>query len=255
MLFMAWMGQPYRPTLGIDLLGNGENSAGRVVKIFRDICRLDVEPDGLMFDPSSVKASPIRQDQEYRGQRVTLIGFLGKARIRVQADIGFGDVVIPRARKIKYPTILDFPGPRIRAYPRETVIAEKLQAMVMLGIANSRMKDFYDLYMLARNFAFDGATLSQAIRATFKRRKTNIPVEIPLSLTEEFDRGGTKSIQWNAFARKNNLKQDLPEFPTVVTQLRSFLLPPLRAASGRSPAPRNWSPEHHWTFRKSVAKE
>jgi predicted nucleotidyltransferase component of viral defense system len=195
MLFMAWTGQSYRPTVDMDLLSHGEASSERLVGVFRDVCVLEVDPDGLEFNAKSVKAAAIREEQEYQGQRVTLTASLGKSRIYVQVDVGFGDVVTPRARLIRFPTLLDFPAPRIRAYPRETVVAEKLQAIVVLGIANSRMKDFYDLYVLARDFAFDGATLTAAIKATFKRRKTEIPHETPLALTEEFGRDDLKSVQ------------------------------------------------------------
>jgi len=198
MLFMAWTGQAYRPTVDMDFLSHGVASNERLTGVFRNVCAVEVEPDGLEFDGNSVKASPIREEQEYQGQRVTLTAFLGKARISIRVDVGFGDVVTPKARMLVYPTLLDFPAPRIRAYPRETVVAEKLQAMVVLGIANSRMKDFYDLYVLARDFAFDGATVTRAIKATFKRRKTEIPHATPLSLTEEFGCDGTKSIQGKA---------------------------------------------------------
>jgi len=194
MLFMAWTGQSYRPTVDMDLLSRGVASSERLVEVFRDVCVLEVEPDGLEFDAKRVKATPIREEQEYQGQRVTLTATLGKSRISVQVDVGFGDVVTPRARLIRFPMLLDFPAPRIRAYPRQTVVAEKLQAIVVLGIANSRMKDFYDLYVLARDFAFDGATLTAAIKATFKRRKTEIPNGTPLALTEEFGRDDLKSV-------------------------------------------------------------
>jgi len=177
MLFMVWTGKTYRPTLDMDFLGQGDDSSERLAEVFRKVCGVDVEPDGLVFDVDTVASAPIREEQEYQGQRVTLIAFLGKARIPIQVDVGFGDVVTPKAKKIRYPTLLDFPAPSIRACPRETVVAEKFQAMVMLGIANSRMKDFYDLYVLARDFSFDGNTLVRAIKATFKRRKEISPVD------------------------------------------------------------------------------
>ncbi len=164
--------------------------------------------------PSNIAAS-VRQ-------RVGLMAFLGKARIPIQVDVGFGDVVTPRAKKISYPTILNFPPPIIRAYPRETVIAEKLQSMVMLGIANSRMKDFYDLYVLARDFTFDGSTLTRAIEATFKRRKTEVPLEAPLALTEEFGSDELKSVQWKAFIGKIGLEQEMPELTEVLSEIHGF---------------------------------
>jgi predicted nucleotidyltransferase component of viral defense system len=255
MLFMAWTGQSYRPTVDMDFIGYGEESSERLAGVFRHVCDVEVEPDGLEFNPNSVKAAPIREEKEYQGQRITLTAFLGKARIPIQVDVGFGDVVTPKARIISYPTLLDFPVPRIRACPRETVVAEKLQAMVILGIANSRMKDFYDLYVLARDFAFDGAILTRAIQATFKRRHTEIPREPPLALTEEFGRDDTKSVQWEGFIRKGGLEQGVPELPDILLHLREFLLPPLKAASGTAPVPKNWSAGGSWVFAKSEIGE
>ena len=251
MLFMAWTGQSYRPTVDMDLLSHGVASGERLVGVFRDVCVLEVEPDGLEFDAKSVKATPIREEQAYQGQRVTLTATLGKSRISVQVDVGFGDVVTPRARLIRFPTLLDFPAPRIRAYPRETVVAEKLQAIVVLGIANSRMKDFYDLYVLARDFAFDGATLTAAIKATFKRRKTEIPHETPLALKEEFGQDDLKSVQWKAFVRKAGFQKDVPELQKVLLDLRKFLLLPLKAASEQDQIPKSWSAGGPWVHAKS----
>jgi predicted nucleotidyltransferase component of viral defense system len=255
MLFMAWTGQLHRPTVDMDLLSHGIASSERLVGVFRNVCAVEVEPDGLEFDANSVKAAPIREEQEYQGQRVTLTAFLGKARISIQVDVGFGDVVTPRARVINFPTLLDFPAPRIRACPRETVVAEKLQAMVVLGIANSRMKDFYDLYVLARDFSFDGATLTRAIKATFKRRKTRIPHETPLALTDEFGYDDTKSIQWNAFVRKGGFRKGVPKLPDVLWHLREFLLPPLEAASGQAHVPKNWNAGGPWASAKSETED
>ena len=195
-----------------------------------------------------MKAAPIREGQEYRGQRVTLVAFLGKARIPVQVDIGFGDVITPNAEVIAYPTLLAFPGPRIRACPRETVIAEKLHAIVVLGIANSRMKDFYDLYVLAREFSFDGAILTRAIKATFERRDTEIPTKTPLGLTKEFGHDSTKAVQWNAFIRKGGLEQSVPDLLEVLSQLQGFLLPSLKAASGQDRSPKYWDAGGPWVF-------
>ncbi len=247
MLFLVWTGKSYRPTVDMDLLGRGEGSIERLAEVFQNICNNDVVPDGLVFEADTVFVSPIREAQEYQGHRVTLTGFLGKARIPVQADVGFGDVVTPRAKKIRYPTLLDFPALNIRAYPRETVVAEKFQAMVVLGIANSRMKDFFDLYVLARDFTFDGNTLVRATKATFKRRKTDIPIEPPLALTDEFGHDDVKSVQWNAFVRKSGLEEGVPALPEVLSCLRDFLLLPMNAASGNGSAPGNWGKGGHWS--------
>ncbi|MBE9582343.1 MAG: nucleotidyl transferase AbiEii/AbiGii toxin family protein [Proteobacteria bacterium] len=252
MLFMAWTGRSHRPTVDIDFLGHGENSDKRLVQIFRAVCGVEVEDDGLIFDPDTIKVAPIREGQEYQGQRVMLTAFLGKARIPLQVDVGFGDVVTPEPRIIIYPTLLDFPAPRIRSYPHETVIAEKLQTVVVRGIANSRMKDFYDLYVLARDFAFDGETLTRAIGATFSRRRTEIPQEPPLALTEEFARDDVKSVQWTAFVRKSGIEQDVPQLLEVLSHLRQFLFPLLRATSGQAYVPKYWSPGGPWVFAESV---
>ncbi len=175
MLFALWMESDHRPTRDLDLLGFGEASNERLTGIFHELCDVDVEPDGLTFDAGSVRVAEIREGQAYQGQRVKLIGLLGTARVPVQIDVGFGDVVTPTAKEIDYPTLLDLPAPRIRAYPPETVVAEKLQAMVALGVQNSRMRDFYDLRIIARQFSFEGATLVAAVTATFYRRLTDIP--------------------------------------------------------------------------------
>jgi hypothetical protein len=247
MLFTVWTGQAHRPTVDMDLLGRGDDSSEGLAEVFRKVCGANVEPDGLVFGVDTVAVTPIREAQEYQGRRVTLTAFLGKARIPVRVDVGFGDVVTPKARRISYPTLLDFPAPSIRACPRETVVAEKSQAMVMLGIANSRMKDFYDLYVLARHFAFDGRVLVRAIRATFRRRNTPLPVAPPLALTDEFARDEAKSVQWNAFIRKSGLEEGAPEFAELLSHLREFLLPPMRAASERAPIPANWAKGGPWS--------
>jgi predicted nucleotidyltransferase component of viral defense system len=247
MLFVVWTGQAYRPTVDMDFLGHGDDSSERLAEVFRSVCSTDVEPDGLVFDADTVAVTPIREQQEYHGQRITLTAFLGKARIPVQVDVGFGDVVTPRAKKIVYPTLLDFPNPSIRACPRETIVAEKFQAMVMLGIANSRMKDFYDLYVLARDFTFQGNTLVRAIKATFKRRKTEIPIEPPLALTDEFGRDEVKSVQWKAFVRKGGPEDGIPGLPEVLSHLRAFLLLPMKAASGHGPVPTIWANGGPWS--------
>lgn len=148
--------------------------------------------DGLEFDPTSVRGEEIRSPDEYDGVRIKLVGRLAGARIPLQVDIGFGDAVVPAPETIEYPSLLDLPAPRLRAYPREVVVAEKLQALVELGIANTRMKDFYDLWMLAGLFEFEGDRLARAIAATFERRRTPIPAEAPLALTSEFHADASK---------------------------------------------------------------
>jgi hypothetical protein len=247
MLFAAWSGEAHRPTVDLDLLGYGEDSAERMEDVFRQVCRIDFHGDGLAFDADSIRVTPIREELEYKGQRVNLVAYLLKARIPVQVDIGFGDVVTPQAQMIDYPTMLQLPSPRICAYPRETVVAEKFQAMVGLGMLNSRMKDFYDLYMLSARFAFHGPLLAGAIKATFTRRRTQIPFSVPLALTNEFGNDATKNTQWKAFVRKGNIGSTAPGFLDVLLQLREFLLPAMLAAADGRTCPRQWKPSGPWT--------
>jgi hypothetical protein len=223
MLFALWTGQPHRATRDIDFLGSGEESIPRFEGLFRELCALKTVDDGLLLDPKTVRGSLIREDQIYGGVRVELLARLGAARVSIQVDVGFGDAV--NAQVVTFPSILDLPAPRLRAYPRESVIAEKFQAMVTLGMANSRMKDFYDVWMLSRSFDFDGLTLTKAITATFKRRKTELPKEAPMALTTVFSTDIGKQIQWKAFINKSGITNESISLENVVADLRQFLLP------------------------------
>jgi predicted nucleotidyltransferase component of viral defense system len=240
MLMAIWLGQSHRPTRDLDLLGFGESSEEALTKIFEGICRVEVERDGLAFDPSSIAIEEIRGDQEYSGRRVKLIAKLGSARIRIQVDVGFGDVVTPKAKPVEYPVLLDFPAPRIQAYPKETLIAEKLQAMVALGMANSRMKDYYDIYVLSQTFSFDGHDLVNAITATFERRDTPIPGDIPLALSGEFAMSKDKVSQWKGFMNRSGLADLDVDLARVISELRGFLLEPLQAAASGHPFKHKW---------------
>jgi hypothetical protein len=231
MLLNVWMDRSHRPTRDLDFAGYGEASPERLITIFREICEVEVEEDGLQYDTESIQVNEIRENQQYQGQRVRLMAYLEAARIPVQIDIGFGDVVSPEAEEISYPTLLDSPVLRILAYPPETVISEKLQAMVALGMLNSRMKDFYDLRMIAKLFTFDGSKLVEAIRATFNRRKTEIPEFAPVALTEEFSADRDKVTQWKAFLTRSGLENTALDLPQIIEELRLFLIPPFQAAT------------------------
>ena len=226
MLFQIWSGQMHRPTRDLDLLGHGTPSPLEFEQLFRD---LSVENDGMKFQAETVQAEQMKEDEEYQGIRLKLQANLGSARISIQVDIGFGDAVTPAPNEITYPTILDFPAPTLKAYPRETVVAEKYQAMVMLGIANSRMKDFFDLWILARQFDFSGPVLCSAIRATFDRRQTPLPLDSPLAFTTEFTRDRQKQTQWQAFIRKSKLDADGLDLSAIADSLQRFLMPPTLA--------------------------
>jgi predicted nucleotidyltransferase component of viral defense system len=195
MLFQLWTGTSHRPTRDLDLLSAGAPAVPRLEEVFRQVCGEQVEEDGLRFLATSIKGEQIKEQDEYQGIRIRGEAKLGNAKIPLQIDIGFGDTITPGPLEIEYPTLLDFPAPKLLAYNRETVIAEKFQAMVNLGMANSRMKDFFDVWSLARTFAFDGQPLSAAIAATFQRRKTDLPAEMPLALSEEFADDRTKQTQ------------------------------------------------------------
>ncbi|MFO0893024.1 MAG: nucleotidyl transferase AbiEii/AbiGii toxin family protein [Isosphaeraceae bacterium] len=248
LLFALWTGRMLRPTRDVDLLGHGPPDAGDLVAIFREACGLDAGPDdGLRFHADSVAAGPIRADQEYEGVRVRLRVTLGRARIDLQVDVGFGDAVTPPAEYVEFPPLLDFPAPRIRAYPRETVVAEKYQAMVQLGVANSRMKDFFDVWVMAREFAFDGVSLSDAIRATFERRRTAVPGRPPLALTPGFGEDPAKGRQWQAFASRSGAAASLPSLADVVEDLARFLMPPSQAVAAGTEFPGRWEAGGPWS--------
>ncbi|MBN1773514.1 MAG: nucleotidyl transferase AbiEii/AbiGii toxin family protein [Deltaproteobacteria bacterium] len=246
MLFAVWTGEMHRATWDVDLLGRGEPEPGRIARLFAGVCRVPVVEDGLVFDAGSVRAERIREDLPYQGLRVRLAGRLGAARIQLQIDVGFGDAVRPPPRKLPLPTLLDLPAPALKSYPREAVVAEKLNAMVTLGMANSRMKDFYDLWVLAMGFPFDGRATADAVRATFKRRRTPLPADEPLALTDVFAGDSTKQVQWKAFVRRGRLRPDDPGLPAVIDALRGFLLPPIRTLAAGDAFDAAWAPGGPW---------
>jgi hypothetical protein len=245
MLFHLWTNQTYRPTRDIDFLTHGDHSVGHLEGIFRDVCNQAVEDDGLVFAPDSVNGAVIKPDQEYQGVRVQLLATLERARIPVQIDIGFGDAITPGPQQIEYPSMLGFPTPVVSIYPRETVVAEKFQAMVMLGMANSRMKDFFDLWLLSTTFEFDGAILARAIQATFERRRTSLPDTIPTALSAEFYDDDSKQKQWKAFISKGGLATP-PPLPDLIAGLRTFLLPPVEALRAGQGFDNRWNPPGPW---------
>jgi hypothetical protein len=175
-----------------------------------------------------------------------LHAYLASARIPIQIDIGFGDAVTPEPDEITYPTLLDFPAPTVKAYTRETVVAEKFQAMVMLGIANRRMKDFYDIWMLSRQFEFSDRVLCPAIEATFERRQTALPEPPPLALTVEFAEDRQKTTQWEAFVRKGKLDAEGKTLPEIADSLRAFLMPPTQALASGMDFEMEWPPNGPW---------
>ena len=191
-LFELWTATAHRATRDVDLLGYGKPAVAPVQDVFRDLCTMQVPPDGVRFLASSVRAAPIRERQAEIGIRVRLTADLDGARIILQVVVGFGDIVTPRVVDTEFPTILDFPAPQIRTYPREAVVAEKFEAMVRLGMANTRMKDFYDLWVMASSFAFFGNSLADTLAATFGSRGTPLPIDLPIALRSEFSADAAK---------------------------------------------------------------
>jgi predicted nucleotidyltransferase component of viral defense system len=245
-LFALWTGKAHRATRDLDLLGFGDPSEHHLREMMAEVLVLDVEDDGVRFDLASLEVDPIREEQEYGGVRVVVTARVTTARVRLQVDVGFGDAITPEAPTVDFPALLDFPAPRLRAYPRETVVAEKLEAMVQLGLANSRMKDFYDLVILSRMFEFDGELLIQAIRATFERRKTPLPEGLPAALTPSFAEDAGKTTQWRAFRRKSG-GEDIGELPTVAAEIARFVETPLAAASDEIALTARWTAGGPWT--------
>lgn len=245
-LFAIWAAQPYRATRDIDLEGFGPNDPEAVGAIMRAVCAIAVDDDGLTLLPDAATAATIRDEEQYGGVRIRIPARLGNAHTDVQIDIGFGDAITPPAAEVDYPTLLPFSAPRLRAYPRETVVAEKWEAMVALGIGNSRMKDFFDAWILARDFAFDGTTLAAAIGATFARRSTTLPADPPTALTAAFADDPAKRRQWQAFLRRGGAMDAPATLAEIVAALGPFLMPPTRALSAGLPFTRQWPPGGPW---------
>jgi len=246
-LFQIWSGESHRPTRDVDLLGYGAPSTDRFANIFKNLCALEVENDGIRFNADSIQIQTMKEEEKYQGIRIKLNAYLESARIPVQVDIGFGDAITPEPLTIEFPAMLEFEAPTLSVYPRETVVAEKFQAMVMLGISNSRMKDFYDIWKLANDFEFDGELLSNAIAATFDRRQTEIPASPPLCLTTEFSEDTQKINQWQAFCKKTGLDVGGRSLAAVVEQLENFLMPLSVAVANNTDFNSNWPRGGTWS--------
>jgi predicted nucleotidyltransferase component of viral defense system len=233
-----------RPTKDIDLEGLFENNVNLVKSLIKDICETTVEDDGLIFNTNSITADHIMEDAAYRGIRVRLTSNLESAKITMQLDIGFGDKIIPKAEKVSYPSLLDFPSVELQIYTRESAIAEKFEAMVKLGELNSRMRDFYDIWEFSRSFEFSGIVLTEAIDATFNNRETQIP-EMPICLTFNFYESKEKQKLWNTFLKKTRLSK-ISEFSQVCIDIREFLLPVVTALRNGIKIEGHWEPKDKW---------
>lgn len=246
MLLRLWSDHPYRATRDLDLLRKGDGSFEAIRRDLQAICAVPVEPDAVVFDSGALRIEAIRAEDEYAGTRATLPARCGSARLALQIDMGLGDSVWPAPRSCVYPALLDFPAPEVLAYPREAVVAEKLEAMVVFGDRNSRIKDFFDLHQLARRFEFDRATLAEAVRRTFGKRRTPIPAEAPIGLTPAYWENPSRPAQVRAFARRAGLT--LPDDPgrEFAGLLGAFLLPLLDDLRRGAPRGGTWHPGGPW---------
>lgn len=228
LLFLLWHELQHRPTRDADLLGFGADDVDSVVAIFREVCAVACD-DGMHFDTGSIRGGVIRKQAGYGGVRIEIQATLDGAQLALQVDVGFGDVVTPAALAVTYPVLLDDqPAPQLRAYPKYTVCAEKLQALCLLGMANTRLKDYFDLWLLLGEGTLDASQLARAIAATFARRGTALPAGWPVGLTDQFAGDAAKQRQWQAFLRKNRL--DAPDLANVIKELRTALVQPLDMA-------------------------
>lgn len=233
MLFSVWEHSPFRATGDLDLLGHGPNTEEALIDAFREICDTAPEaPDGLTFDTADISAAPLRLATDYTGIGLRFDALLGRARLRLLVDVGFGDAITPGPQDIVFPTLLDMPAPRLKAYPPETVLAEKLEAIASLGFTNTRIKDFFDIWAIAQTFDLDGAVVVAAVRATFARRGTKLPPLTPTAISNAFADDAEKQRLWKAFARERIEADHAPvDLPALMAAMTLFVAPLFQAAA------------------------
>jgi len=244
LLFRVWGLPALRPTRDIDLLGYTSNEVENLVAIVKEVCGQEVQEDGFLFDPGTVTGERIKEDADYEGVRVRFVGVLGKARVHLQIDVGFADVVSPAPLVKTYPVFLSMPAPELRSYPPETVVAEKLQAMIYLGTFNSRMKDFYDLWVLASRFEFKGSALQEAVCQTFNHRDTDIPASEPVAFSAQFAR--EKQSQWMAFLKTSVIPDAPDRLELILSCLQSFILPIFQSTLAGRKFGKKWKAGGPW---------
>ncbi len=244
LLLTAWKAPVTRPTIDIDLAARTSNELEHIRAVVAELCQLETVPDGLVFDPGSIDVQRIKEGAEYEGVRVRFQARLAKARITMQIDVGFGDVIVPKPIEVEYPAMLEFPPPVLRAYPRETVVAEKLEALTVLGLLNSRVKDYYDLALLARSYPFEGVLLVAAIQSTFRHRGTGVEAS-PVGLIEAYSSDPVRVVQWRAFVHRSRLDSEW-ELVKIVDEVRLFAFEPLAAAAEGRSLELNWRAGGPW---------
>jgi len=242
MLFAVWANAPYRTTADLDLLGSGDPEPQLLARAIREVCSVVVEDDGVTFLADTLRVQAAREDQAYQGARMTMTAVIAGARLAIHVDVGYGDAITPGVLELEFPSILDMP----RAYPPETVVAEKLHALVALGMVNSRMKDFYDLWAIAGSLAFDGAILAQAFGATFERRRTPLPTAVPVALTATFVSDLAKQAQWQGFLRRTEFTLQPSPLHDVAAAVAGFVMPPAMATAVGAVFEQRWEPGGPW---------
>ncbi len=246
LLFAVWQIPERRITLDIDFLGHFDNQVAAIETVLRDVCNVSVDPDGIKFDSTIVRGRKIKEDADYEGVRVKFTGFLDRARIPMQIDVGFGDIVYPKTTVIDYPAILDFPKPRLSGYSQESVISEKFEAMIKLGLLNSRMKDFYDIWLMMRQFEFKGTNITNAIVKTFNHRKTDIPKNKPLFDDEIYDENSDQQTLWNAFLKKDDIQHAPKTLSGIAKEIEDFLFEPIIALNENIKFDKTWKSPKGW---------
>jgi len=245
-MFTVWDVPERRTTLDIDFLSRYDNQIVEIENVIKDICKIEVQDDGLIFDPKTVAGKRIKEDADYEGVRVKFIGFLERSQIPMQIDVGFGDRIYPRPKMIDYPVILDLPKPRLKGYTAETIVSEKFEAMVQLGPLNSRMKDFYDIWLMTRQFDFNGTQLSEALKRTFTKRKTLFPQGRKLFVEEIYDEQSHQQMLWKNFLGKGKIKHISEKLSDVARDIEKFLSKPIDAINKDQEFKGEWKAPGPW---------
>ena len=246
LMFTVWQVPERRTTLDIDFSARFNNSVANIEKAIRDVCKVLVIPDGLMFDPKTVKAQKIKEGADYEGVRIKFRGFLERARITMQVDVGFGDIIYPKPQPIDYPVILELPKPHLKGYTIESVTSEKFESMVKLGLLNSRMKDFYDIWLMMRQFDFDGSKLIEALKRTFGNRKTPLPESKPLFAKEIYDEKSDRQRLWKSFLKRGDIKHAPEKLGITAKAIEDFLVKPLETIKETQEFGEKWEAPGPW---------
>jgi len=246
LMFTVWQVPERRATLDIDFSASFDNQIASIEKAIKDICKIPVPPDGLIFDTKTIKGQKIKEDAEYEGVRVKFRGFLERARISMQIDVGFSDIIYPKPRIIDYPVILDLPRPHLKGYPAESVVSEKFEVIIKLGLLNSRMKDFYDIWLLMRQFNFNGPELAKALKKTFEHRKTLLPAGKPLFAEEIYDEKSDRQALWKTFLKKGDIEHAPKKLSATAKAIEKFLVEPLDVIKNSGKFNKNWKAQGLW---------